>query len=125
MPDRILEQCVAAFNNRRYDMAVRQAERGCETAAGRDELFWFGLHEICLGYQLLMTGKLAMSEGKLVAAMEKLRNFGFAYENFEITSALAGVRLGVEEIRAVRRRNKKAFDMSLLPQLRLVASADD
>ena len=43
----------------------------------------------------------------------------------EVVTALAGVRLGVEEIRAVRCRRKKAFDMSLLPQLRLAAAADD
>ena len=125
MPDKILEQCVAAFNQRRYDEAVKFSEKGCEFAQGRDELFWIGMHEICTGYSLLMIGKLAYAEAKLVGAMEKLRNFGFSFHQFEITSALAGVRLGVEEIRAVRRRNKKAFDMSLLPQLHLVAVADE
>ncbi|MFH1844637.1 MAG: hypothetical protein ABIF77_15660 [bacterium] len=121
----ILEQTIAAFNDRRYNDAANLAEKGCQDVQGRDEVFWFGLHEICLGYQLLSERQLARAETKLVAAMEKLRNFGFRYQNFEITAALAGVRLGVEEIRAVRERNKKAFDVTLLPTLKLMAKADD
>ena len=84
-----------------------------------------GLLEACQGYALLDQGQMAQSERKLVASMEKLRNFGFRYYNFEVTAALAGIRLAVEEIRAVRSRNKKKFDVSLLPQFRLAAIADD
>jgi len=123
--EQILEQTIAAFNKRNYDLAAKIAESGCETAQGRDEAFWLGLHETCEGYAYLMDDKLAPAERKLVAAMEKLRNFGFRYNNFEITNALAGVRQCVEEIRAVRSRRKKTFDVTLLPHLRLEAKADD
>jgi hypothetical protein len=121
----ILEQTVEAFNKRRFAEAVMLAERGCQIAKGRDELFWFGLAEICQGYALLMASKLAPAESKLIAAMGKLRNFGYRHEDFEITSALAGIRQGVEEVRAVRQRRKKTFDLTLLPTLRMVAKADD
>ncbi len=123
--DQILERTVAAFNQRDFAKAAEISAAGLEDVQGADEAFWLGLHEICLGYSLVMNRKLALAERKLVGAMEKLRNFGFRYENFEITSALAGVRLGVEEIRAVRSRRKKVFDISLLPQLKLAAKADD
>ena len=84
-----------------------------------------GLNEACEGYAMIMDGRLDRAEQKLVAAMQKLRNFGFRYGNFEVTAALAGVRKAVEEIRAVRSRDKRIFDVSLLPQLRLAAKADD
>ena len=119
-----LHQTVSAFNNRHYEQAARQAAEGLATAQGRDEVFWMGLHEACQGYALLDEGQLARAETKLVSAMEKLRNFGFRYNNFEVTAALAGIRLAVEEIRAVRNRNKRVFDVSLLPQFKLAARAD-
>jgi len=123
--EQILERTVEVFNKRRYTEAVALAEKACVNAEGRDAAFWLGLAEICQGYALLMDSKLAPAESKLVAAMGKLRNFGYRHQNFEITSALAGIRQGVEEIRAVRQRRKKTFDLTLLPTLRLAAKADD
>ena len=84
-----------------------------------------GLQEACEGYHLLATGKMAEAESKLIASMRTLRNFGFRYDNFEVTAALAGIRRAVEHIRTVRTSNRRVFDMSLLPQLRLAAKADD
>lgn len=124
MSDNHMEKTVKAFNARMWEMAVNQSAEGLAMAQGRDEVFWMGLHEACQGYALLDEGQLARAETKLVAAMEKLRNFGFRYNNFEVTSALAGIRLAVEEIRAVRNRNKRVFDVSLLPQFKLAARAD-
>lgn len=121
----ILEQMVAAFNRREYRKATELATQACLEAQGQDEAFWLGLSETCQGFALIMENKLPQSEKQLVAAMEALRNFGYRYQNFEVTSALAGVRRAVEEIRAVRARQKKSFDITLLPQLRLVAKADD
>jgi hypothetical protein len=123
--EQTLELTVAAFNQRDYHKAAELAERGCENAQGRDEAFWLGLQETCQGFSFLMDDKLAPAEKKLVAAMEKLRNFGYRYNNLEITTALAGIRQGVEEIRAVRERHKKNYDVTLLPQLKLAAKADD
>ena len=125
MTDIYLEKTIKAFNTRMWGEAVQQADEGLAVAQGRDEVFWMGLLEACQGYALLDQGQMAQSERKLVASMEKLRNFGFRYYNFEVTAALAGIRLAVEEIRAVRSRNKKKFDVSLLPQFRLAAIADD
>lgn len=125
MTDIFLEKTIKAFNGRLWGEAVQQADEGLALAQGRDEVFWMGLHEACQGYALLDQGQMAHSERKLVASMEKLRNFGFRHHNFEVTAALAGIRLAVEEIRAVRSRNKKKFDVSLLPQFRLAARADD
>ncbi|MBE0567256.1 MAG: hypothetical protein IH621_14950 [Krumholzibacteria bacterium] len=125
MNNAVLQQTVKAFNLRRFDAAARHAAEGLADAQGRDEAFWMGLGEACEGYALLMGGQLDRAEQKMVAAMQKLRNFGFRYENFEVTVALAGVRQAVEEIRAVRARRKRVFDVSLLPQLRLAAKADD
>ena len=125
MSDNYMEKTVKAFNARLWGEAVQQSAEGLALAQGRDEVFWMGLHEACQGYALLGGNDLAKSERKLVASMEKLRNFGFRYNNFEVTSALAGIRLAVEEIRAVRNRNKKIFDVSLLPQFKLAARADD
>ena len=121
----VLQQTVRHFNLRRYDEATLQATEGLNTARGRDEAFWMGLTEACEGYSLIMADQMDRAESKLVAAMQKLRNFGFRYENFEVTVALAGLRKAVEEIRAVRGQDKRVFDVSLLPQLRLAAKADD
>jgi hypothetical protein len=124
MSDNHIEKTVKAFNARLWGEAVNQSAEGLATAQGRDEVFWMGLHEACQGYALLDAGQLARAETKFVTAMEKLRNFGFRYNNFEVTSALAGIRMAVEEIRAVRNRNKRVFDVSLLPQFKLAARAD-
>ena len=125
MSDANLQQTIASFNLRRYAAAARHSAEGLSAAQGRDEVFWCGLNETCEGYALLMSGEFSHAEAKLVAAMQKLRNFGFQYNNFEVTSALAGIRLAVAEIRAVRAQNKRVFDMSLLPQFSLAAKADD
>ncbi len=125
MTDNHLEKTIKAFNARFWGESVQESAEGLALAQGRDEVFWMGLHEACQGYALLDKGQMAQAERKLVAAMEKLRNFGFQYNNFEVTAALAGIRLSVEEIRRVRDRHKKIFDVSLLPQFRLAARADD
>ena len=125
MSDANLQQTIASFNQRRYDAAARHSAEGLSAARGRDEVFWCGLNETCEGYALLMNGRFNHAEAKLVAAMQKLRNFGFQYNNFEVTGALAGIRLAVAEIRAVRSQHKRVFDMSLLPQFSLAAKADD
>ena len=122
--EQILARTIAAFNDRRFREAAAIAAEGCQDVQGRDELFWFGLQEACEGFDMLVAGKLHGAETELVAAMEKLRNFGYQYRNFEITAALAGIRLALEEIRAVRQRHRKAFDMTLLPTFRLAAKAD-
>ena len=123
--DMHLEKTVKAFNKRNYPEAVSHSAEGLAQAPGRDEVFWMGLHEACEGYELLDRDQLTKAERKLVGALQKLRTFGYRYNNFEVTSALAGIRLSVEEIRAVRARHKRIFDVSLLPQLKLAAKADD
>ncbi len=120
-----LNQTVAAFNIRRYDQAARQAAEGLAMAQGRDEAFWMGILETCEGFALLQAKKMPKAEQKLIGAMEKLRNFGFRYNNFEVTASLAGTRRCVEEIRLTRQHRSKVFDVSLLPQMRLAAKADD
>lgn len=119
-----LERTLNEFNSRRYVEAAAAAREGSLLApAGRDALFWAGLQETCVGFALLMERKLAQAEVKMVAAIEKLRNFGYLYQDVEVTSVLAGLRLGVEEIRNVRSKRKSQFDMSLLPSLKMVARA--
>ena len=125
MTDTNLHQTVKQFNLRNYAAAVRWSAEGLATAQGRDEAFWMGLHEACEGYHCLHEKEMVKAENKLVTSMQKLRNFGFQYKNFEITGALAGIRLAIEEIRAVRLREKRVFDVSLLPQFRLAAKADE
>ena len=120
-----LNLTVSAFNQRLYDQAARQAAEGLATSQGRDEAFWMGLLETCEGFSLLQQKQMLKAERKLVAAMEKLRNFGFRYNNFEVTASLAGTRRCVEEIRITRQMKSKIFDVSLLPQMRLAAKADD
>jgi len=121
----VLQLTIRSFNLRRYDQAVQHSAVGLDTARGRDEAFWLGLHEACEGYGFVARGQLDRAEVKLIGAMQKLRNFGFRYENFEITVALAAVRRAVEEIRAVRAGYKRLFDVSIVPQWRLAAKADD
>jgi len=120
----LLELAVNEFNTRRYVEAATAAREGSLLApAGRDALFWSGLQEACVGFALLVEHKLGQAEVKMIAAIEKLRNFGYLYQDIEVTSVLAGLRLGVEEIRNVREKRKSQFDMSLLPSFRLVARA--
>ncbi len=120
-----LATMISAFNLRQFEKAAAASAEGLATAQGRDEVFWMGLNEACEGFEMLNNSKWSLAERKLVASMEKLRNFGFRYNNFEVTAALAGIRLSVSEIRAVRQRNKRVFDVSLLPQFRMAARADD
>ena len=125
MSNAILENTVKSFNQRMYKDAVRHSAEGLSFANGQDEAFWMGLHETCEAYELLEMNQIAKAEIKLVASMEKLRNFGFRYQNFEMTVALAGIRRALEEIRAVRGQRRKVFDVSIVPQFRLAAKADD
>jgi hypothetical protein len=120
-----LNHTVSAFNNRQYEMAARQAAEGLAGAQGRDEAFWMGLLETCEGFALVQKKDWLKAERTLVAAMEKLRNFGFCYQSFEVTASLAGTRRCVEEIRLTRQSKTRVFDVSLLPQMRLAAKADD
>ena len=120
-----LHKTINAFNRRDYSEAVRQSAEGLAVAQGRDEAFWMGLLDACEGYEHLAGKRMLKAEAKLIASMQKLRNFGFRFENFEVTAALAGIRRAVEEIRTVRSSSRRVFDMSLLPQLRLAAKADD
>ena len=123
--DIYLHNTINAFNRRDFREAVRQSTEGLAVAKGRDEAFWMGLLDACEGYEHLVGQRMLKAEAKLIASMQKLRNFGFRHNEFEVTAALAGIRLSVEEIRGVKQNQKKIFDVSLLPQLRLAAKADD
>ncbi len=125
MSNTTLANMVESFNLRDYEGAVRYSAEGLALSEGRNEAFWMGLNEACEGYALISERQMARAEAKLVGSMEKLRNFGFRYESFEVTAALAAIRLAVEEVRAVRAGRKKIFDVSIVPQLRLAAKADD
>jgi hypothetical protein len=118
-----LHHTIAAFNRRNFQDAVGHATEGLAVARGRDEAFWMGLLDACEGYDLLAAKDLNKAEPKLIASMHKLRNFGFRYQDFEVTVALAGIRLALEEIRNVRAESGRVFDVSLLPQLRLAEKA--
>lgn len=118
-----LHATVAAFNRRNFKEAVRHSSEGLATARGRDEAFWMGLLDACEGYEHLAAMDFNRAEPKLIASMHKLRNFGFRYNEFEVTVALAGIRLALEEIRNVRGESGRVFDVSLLPQLRLAEKA--
>jgi len=122
--DIILHKTINAFNRRDFSEAVRQSTEGLAFAKGRDEAFWMGLLDACEGYEHLAASRMLKAETKLIASMQKLRNFGFRHNDFEVTAALAGIRMAVEEIRAVKQENKKIFDVSILPQLRFAAKAD-
>ncbi len=125
MNDAALNQTLIAFNTRKFKDAVRASAEGLASAAGPDEAFWMGLHETCEGFVYLMDQKPTHAERKFISAMGILRNFGFRYENFEVTAILAGIRRVVEEIRIVRTTKHKVFDLSLLPRMKLAAKADD
>lgn len=118
-----LHATIDAFNRRDFAEAVKHSSEGLAMARGRDEAFWMGLLDACEGYKHLAAKELTKAEPKLVASMHKLRNFGFRYHEFEVTVALAGIRLALEEIRNVRGENGRVFDVSLLPQLRLAEKA--
>jgi len=118
-----LNHTVDAFNRRDFAAAVRHSAEGLATARGREEAFWMGLLDACEGYEFLAARELARAEPKLVASMQKLRNFGFRFQDFEVTVALAGIRRALEEIRTVRGEDKRIFDVSLMPQLRLAEKA--
>ncbi len=124
MSDIYLQKTVTAFNNRMFSQAVEHSEQGLNESFGRDEAFWLGIHEMCNGFAQVMDGNMVGAEKILVAAMQKLRNFGYRFNNFDVTCALAAIRLAVQEIRVVRQGYKRAFDTSLLPQLRMAAKAD-
>ena len=83
-----------------------------------------GLLETCQGFSMIMEKDLAGAEPKMLGAMEKLRNFGYRYNNLEVTSILAGLRLGLEEVRNVKSGQKTMFDVSLLPKMKMAAEAD-
>ena len=83
-----------------------------------------GVMETCEGFAFLQGDDMLQAERTLVAAMEKLRNFGFRYNEFEVTTCLAGTRRCVEEIRVTRQHEHKIFDVSLLPQMRLASKAE-
>ena len=124
----LLESAVTDFNARRYAEAERTARDAAalaQAAGGREAVFWTGLHETCAGFALLMDHKLGPAEAKMAAAIEKLRNFGYLYNELEVTSVLAGLRQGVEEIRHVRAKRKAQFDVTLLPNLKMAAKATD
>ena len=120
----LLNDAIAAFNTRRYDDAVTLTAVGLRNAVGRDELFWMGLHEASQAFADISANKLPQSEGKLVASMENLRHFGYRHKNLEVTSVLAGLRRGLEEVRAVRGGQRRIFDLTLLPQIKMAAKAD-
>ncbi len=125
MHDDLLTRTIDAFNGRRFDEAEQLAAAGLEEAVGRDELFWLGLRETCHGFALVMAGHVTQAQPVMVSAMEKLRNFGFRYRNVEVTSILAGLRRGLEEARVVGEGNKRVFDVSLLPRIKMARRADE
>jgi len=120
----VLARMVHAFNGRRFDEAEGLASAQLNEAVGKDELFWMGLRETCAGFSLIMAEDFGEADPLLVAAMEKLRNFGYRHQSLEVTSVLAGLRRGVEEIRMVQAGEKKMFDVSLLPKIKMSARAD-
>ena len=121
----LLTDAVTAFNSRRYVDAAALTAQGLRNAVGRDELFWIGLNETCHAFAHIADNKLTQAEPKLVSAMEKLRHFGYRYQNLEVTSVLAGLRRGLEETRAVRGGRRRIFDVSLLPQIKMAARAEE
>lgn len=119
MQERILADLVAAFNRRNFIEAGKQAAEGLLLAEGQDEVFWMGLGDASEGFRCLMAGQSEVAEQHLIAAMQNLRNFGYSHRDFQITVLLAGLLRCVEEIRMVRSRHKRVFDVTLLPQLKL------
>ena len=124
MQENILAELVTAFNRRAFAKAAGYATEGLLRAEGRDEIFWMGLGDACEGFRCLLDDRPDVAEKHMIAAMHNLRNFGFSYDGFQITALLAGLRLCAEEVRLVRARNKRIFDISLLPQLKLAAQVE-
>ncbi len=125
MEDRNLAVLVTHFNRREFAAAAAQATEGLLQAEGRDEVLWMGLGEACEGFRWLLAEDADRAEQHLIAAMHNLRNFGYAYEGFQITVLLAGLRRCAEEIRLVRAQNKRVFDITLLPQLKLAELVEE
>lgn len=121
MQDRIMANLVDAFNRRDFATAAKLAAEGLLRAEGRDEVFWMGLSDASEGFSCLMDGKTRTAEQHMIAAMQSLRNFGYSHRGFQISVLLAGLLRCAEEIRLVRSRQKRIFDITLLPQLRLAA----
>jgi hypothetical protein len=125
MQERILADLVTAFNRRAFAAAAQHATEGLLRAEGRDEIFWMGLGEASEGFRCLMAEQPDRAEQHFVAAMHALRNFGYAYQGFQITVLLAGLRRCAEEIRIVRQQHKRVFDITLLPQLKLAEQVEE
>jgi len=113
---------VTVFNNREYETAHNLAAAQYQQSIEKDSLFWDGIREMCSGYIAINKGDLETAEPLLISAMGKLRNFGFKYGDFEITSALAGMRRGYDELRRVAENGGTVFDVTLLPKLKLSSS---
>jgi hypothetical protein len=119
MQESILDALVTTFNRREFGRAADHAAEGLLRAEGRDEVFWLGLGEACEGYARLMNDEPDTAEHHFVTAMHNLRTFGFSHRGFQVTALLAGLRRCAEEIRLVRGQQKRIFDITLLPQLRM------
>lgn len=116
---------VTAFNNRDYETAHNLAVAQHEQSVDKDSLFWDGICEMCSGFMAINKVDLETAEPLLVSSMGKLRNFGFKYGDFEITSALAGMRRGYDELRRVAENEGTVFDVTMLPKLKLSSSQAD
>ncbi|HOX26961.1 MAG TPA: hypothetical protein PLL30_14000 [Candidatus Krumholzibacteria bacterium] len=125
MQDRILAEMVTAFNRRDFGKAAERAAEGLLGAEGRDEVFWMGLGDACEGYRCLLAEDTDRAERHMIAAMQNLRTFGFSYQGFQVTALLAGLRRCTEEMRLVKGRHKRVFDITLLPQLRLALKVEE
>jgi hypothetical protein len=124
MKESVLAELVSAFNRRDFDRAAAQAAEGLLQAEGRDEVFWLGLGDACEGYSALMGKRFDRAEQHFLVAMQNLRNFGFSYNGFNVTGLLAGLRRCSEEARQVQAQNKRSFDITLLPQLKLAQQVE-
>jgi len=113
---------VTAFNNRDYETAHNLAVAQYQQSIEKDSLFWDGICEMCTGFIAINKAELEIAEPLLVSAMGKLRNFGFKYGDFKVTSALAGMRRGYDELRRVAENDGTFFDVTLLPKLKLSSS---
>jgi hypothetical protein len=114
-----LADLVAVFNNREFETAYIIASSQCEVSVDKDSLFWNGIREMCQAFNTINKGNLDTAEPLLISSMEKLRNFGFRYGDFEVTSALAGMRRGYDEIRRVTEKDNGTFDITVFPKLKL------
>jgi len=124
MQDQILAELVTHFNLREFAAAAGRASEGLLRAEGRDEIFWMGLGDASEGFRCLMADDPDRAEQHLIAAMHNLRNFGYAYQGFQVTVMLAGLRRCAEEIRIVRGQHKRIFDVTLVPLLQLAVEEE-